>query len=842
MDTLAVVLDAWTIVPKRAGVRAKGNPMRQFASRFLYAVTCCALLGAGSASAQWVNRYAKLSDFVHHIYLEQHELPFLAHGPIDPAPAPDGRRLALAARGWIWLLDLQTGVATRLTSGAAIDSRPRWSADGRQLAYVRDFGADTAVVVRDMRSGRETLINTPAIELDPEFSTDGTQMYYSSGQGGVLNLWRRDLVSGNEERLTDLPQVERNVRRLPAGRGILYLHGAGALRTLRLRDFVAGSDVAVRQNTLTYHLTADVHPSQRIIVFSSPTDNDYHLYTMDLDRPGPASRLTSGSSYAMNPAYSADGESIYYVESAPNQQFRLMQIPAWGGESRELAIRDWDYGVEVGTLVVETRDAAGRPLPARLSVVAADGHPVASPVGPTYADPQSGRHYVYSDGRIELRVPVGRYQITAARGLMTPSVQATANVRSGRGAETALALTPIWSAREAGYVSVDQHVHLNGDGQHRATHEDMLRLLAGEDLDQINPMSWNRWERGIDIPLIGQRTVRDGYTVDQSQEVRSHFHGHVGLSGNREVYRPWFFGPNNPRFGDPDQSNRDVFAFADQHKVLATYVHPISGDVDPFEDLAANPIPLELVSDGVLADRMGLEIVCAWTSALGTSEVWYRLLNIGRPIIAMSGTDGWADFHRTPAMGTARTYVQVREDQRDYDAVLAASMAGRSFVSTGPALLFEVGEGARPGDVVAAGERTWRATVASTLTVDRFEILVNGEVVHTERGVEAGKTRELRGVVQLPAGGWISARVYASEIMDDPWPGMAKRPFAHSSPIWIGSIGSVDPGARSKAAADLLRAIDDAEQRARTAYGATPTPKMQARFDAARERLRPWLD
>ena len=57
------------------------------------------LVLANPAAAQWTNRYSKLSDFNHHTYLEQHELPILAHGITDPAPAPDGQTLAMAARG-----------------------------------------------------------------------------------------------------------------------------------------------------------------------------------------------------------------------------------------------------------------------------------------------------------------------------------------------------------------------------------------------------------------------------------------------------------------------------------------------------------------------------------------------------------------------------------------------------------------------------------------------------------------------------------------------------------------------------------------------------------------------
>jgi TolB protein len=172
------------------------------------------LLIVSNASAQWTNRYAKLNDFGHHVYLEQHELPILAHGPTDPAPAPDGKNLALAARGWIWNLNLETGTALRLTKGPGIDSRPRWSPDGKLLAFVRDEGKNTAIIVRELANGQETRIDTEAIELDPEFSADGNWIYYTSGVSGSLNLRRRQLTSGADEQLTELSQVERNSRSL----------------------------------------------------------------------------------------------------------------------------------------------------------------------------------------------------------------------------------------------------------------------------------------------------------------------------------------------------------------------------------------------------------------------------------------------------------------------------------------------------------------------------------------------------------------------------------------------------------------------------------------------------
>ncbi|MEX2478119.1 MAG: hypothetical protein WD357_06755, partial [Gracilimonas sp.] len=235
------------------------------------------------AHGQWTNHYPKLDDFGHHTYLEQHELPILSHGPKDPAPAPDGETLAFAAQGWIWLMDLETGQATRLTNGPGVDSRPRWSADGDQLAFVRDTGDDTSIALIDVESGNEQIINTPAIDLDPEFSADGRYLFYTSGESGSLELRRHHLEVSTVDTLTDLPQVVRNTRRLADGSGILYMHGAGAHRVLRERNFVEGTDHIVHGETLTYHLTADAHPKQRLIVFSAPIDNDYHLWTMDLD-------------------------------------------------------------------------------------------------------------------------------------------------------------------------------------------------------------------------------------------------------------------------------------------------------------------------------------------------------------------------------------------------------------------------------------------------------------------------------------------------------------------------------------------------------------------------------
>ncbi len=806
-------------------------------SAAVFAAIIVMLVVSKMAAAQWVNHYPKLDDFGHQLYLEQHELPIHTFGITDPAPSPDGKIIAIASKGWIWLLNTETGVAKRLTDSGAVDSRPRWSPNGKRLAFVRDFGDDTAVIINDIDSGKETVINSAAIDIDPEFSADGQYLYYSSGISGSLNLYQREIASATQQQITNLKQVERNIRRLANQQGIVYLHGEGPHRVLRYRNFLAGTDEIIQAQTLTYHLSSDVHPTRNLLVYSAPIDNDYHLWTMDMSDPKVKNRLTTGASFALTPAFSADGKHIYYVQLTDNRQFQLLRINTYGGKPEVIEVTTWDYGVPLGQLDISLFDGQQAPVAARISILAANGHPVSNPNGATFVDPQTGRTYFYADKTISLTLPAGEYQVLAARGPMTTLFSDKINVKKATTKKLKIVLTPIWDSASAGYYSADFHGHLNGDGHQRATHEDALLQMQGEDLNMLSPMSWNRWERLIDSEIVGKRTTQNAYTVVQGQEVRSHFHGHIGLLNVTEPFTPWFFGPHNPVLGDPDLTNADVFAYANKVGAFATYVHSVGGDKNPFTDGDINSIPLEIVSDGVLEPKMGLELVCAWTSPLGTSQLWYRLLNIGQPVIAMSGTDTWVDFHRTPAVGTGRAYVRPLNEDSSADPIITGALAGRSFLTTGPMLAFSLDNGAKPGEITAGGKQGYTLTIASTLALEQVEIIINGKVVQTLTGISKGETKHYQGQVDLPAGGWIAARAFTSQQQADSWPSMHARPFAHSSPIWIERIGSTNAIDQTTAAADLLRAVDAATSRAKEAYGDTPMPRLYQRFEDARSVL-----
>lgn len=797
----------------------------------LLAVLLLALL-PGALGAQWTHRYPKVQGFGHHVYLEGYELPILTHGPMDPAPSPDGRSVALSHRGWLWLLDLSTGEARRVTSAAGMDSRPAWAPDGSRLVFLRDSGSDIDVMLLEVASGRErVLVAEPALDLDPVFAPDGSSVFYSSAVAGDLDLWRIDLASGAKTRLTEQRGLELRPLPHPDGRRLVYLSKAGGVDEVRVRDLVDGSERVIRAGNILSQIRPALSPDGRTLVFNWPTEDDWELHLTDLENPINSVLLTHAPGQPLVPSWSADGAAIWFAEPGEDERMQLKRIASVGGRAEVVPVRRWDWGVPTARVRIRTRLAGAHGLvPARLNVRDGGGHPAIPEAGMSRFDGQNGLVYFFSPGEIEVEVPAGEVRVAAVHGLTTPVRTATQRVAAGEVRDVELELSHVADPRAEGWYTGDHHFHLNYGGQYDLDPEDVLPILRGEGLDVGTPVLANLHNRLLDQYLWGwERTERP--LIEFAQEVRSHFLGHVALIGTEELFWPWIWGPGYQVFGRDDRTNAEPLRFARAQGALNLYVHPVSRP-GPFA--AENPgIPLELIPDAVLGDLDAIELVCLWSDELGTSDVWYRILNLGVPVVPSAGTDAMTDFFRTMALGTTRVYVRP-EGAFDFDSYLAGLKAGRSFVTNGPMLDFRVG-GSQPGATVPGGRASWTLELASAVPVERVEVLVNGEVAWSGPGLSAPGRKSLSGTLELPAGGWVAARAYGGETTT--WPAMDSYAFGHTSPVWIGRVGSTDPAAEAAAARDLLRIVRAGEQRLEAGYQGTEIPNLRERFRQAREEL-----
>lgn len=118
---------------------------------------------------------------------------FAAKGIADPALSPDGATVAFRALNALWLL--KDGKATRLVSDGFWVCDPAWSPDGRQLAYSTDRAGSLDIWVRDLESGEERQLTSHRdAALSAAWSRDGSKIAFLDQNGALHTV---DVASGH---------------------------------------------------------------------------------------------------------------------------------------------------------------------------------------------------------------------------------------------------------------------------------------------------------------------------------------------------------------------------------------------------------------------------------------------------------------------------------------------------------------------------------------------------------------------------------------------------------------------------------------------------------------------
>ncbi len=798
------------------------------------ASACVLLLLATSIFGQWTNRYPKLANVSHHVYLEGFNLPTMNAGATDPGVSPDNRSLAFAARGWIWVMDLNSREAKRVTKTSAVDARPTWSPDGKQIAFVRDNSRDTSIVLLNLANGKEkVLVDSPAIDLDPCFSPDGKIVYYSSAESGDLDLWQIELATDAKKRLTSDRGQEMMPQPFPDNSGVFYLAKvSGSSDTIQTLNFKDNAKKVFRDEGIASNMRPALAKDGKNYAVNIPMQDRWQLWLADLRGQLPI-QIAANARYPQMPTWSADGAYVYYAEPDANERFSVYRIKSTGGESEDVSPKSWNWGEPTNRVIIKTRPTnSNKNIAARL-VVTSNGHPVLPETGFARFDGQNGQVYFYTSGVITVEVPAGELKVQATQGFATSLVTTTKPIQAGKSSELSLEIpAPLWNPATDGWYSADLHSHLNYGGPYLLTPEDLVLDMQGETLDLNTPQLANLHTRFNDVEWWNWRKT----TLPQihfAQEVRSHFLGHVSVVGADSLFFPWYNGPGYPVYSQIDLPNSNALQFARNHGGMNSYVHPVSNN-NPFPT-NGEPVglPLELVPDALLGDVDTLEIACLWSDEIGTSEAWYRLLNLGVPIAPSAGSDTMQNLYRTIPIGSTRVYAKP-VGAMNLKNFLAAVKKGKSFVTNGPLMKFSV-NGKESGEIITAtnGQSVdFKIEAFSPNTVEKVEIIVNGKIAWSGTGFNGKQT--FTGKINIPNGGWMAARIYGGTVKP---PFADSYPFAHSAPIWFNKIGSTDATSAKTSAEDLLRWMDVAERRMNQAYEGSKVENLRKRFADARKIL-----
>ena len=224
----------------------------------------------------------------------------------------------------LWVVDVATGAAERLTDGAVSDEEPAWSPDGRRVAFVSNRRRDPDLVGRsdihvvDVDSGAVTAITRGprSVFAAPTWLPDGKTIaalgHRLEGRAGSRNdIW---LFAADGADAT--PTGGRNL----SARHDLMPRANGT------------SDVTIGESAPIV-----VSPDGRWIQFSAPIDGSYELWRIGIN-DGRLQRLTEGRHYISNwHAVPGRGGALrtVYLRSSATEAPDLWLLDGAGGSSRK---------------------------------------------------------------------------------------------------------------------------------------------------------------------------------------------------------------------------------------------------------------------------------------------------------------------------------------------------------------------------------------------------------------------------------------------------------------------------------------------------------------------------
>jgi dipeptidyl aminopeptidase/acylaminoacyl peptidase len=146
----------------------------------------------------------------------------------DPQWSPDGKRIAFVSNRTgkeydenrnsdVWVINADgSGALTKISDHDESDNQPRWSPDGKWIAFTGELHDrdHPKIWLAPSTGGAPSTLAANGLDLIPgqlEWSDDGKSIYFETGVKGESHLFRVDVPTKSVTQVTNGPRAVRNV-------------------------------------------------------------------------------------------------------------------------------------------------------------------------------------------------------------------------------------------------------------------------------------------------------------------------------------------------------------------------------------------------------------------------------------------------------------------------------------------------------------------------------------------------------------------------------------------------------------------------------------------------------